>query len=145
MATPPKPRIASVDDPMILAAVRGYCYGVGFELALACDFRIASKTAEFALPELRLGMIPGSGGSARLVQMIGIGRAKEIAMRARPVKAQEAAAWGIVSERHDDHALDEAVAWLVAALVKFSPLAQRSTELSERILQEIMTLVEVPL
>jgi 2-oxoglutaroyl-CoA hydrolase len=110
----------------VIAAVRGYCYGVGFELALACDFRIASKTAEFALPELRLGMIPGSGGSARLVQMVGIARAKEIAMRARPVKAREAATWGIVGECHEDRSLDEAVAWLVAALVKFSPLAQRS-------------------
>jgi 2-oxoglutaroyl-CoA hydrolase len=110
----------------VIAALRGYCFGVGFELALACDFRIASQTAEFALPEMRLGMIPGSGGSARLVQMVGIARAKEIAMRARRVAAQEAASWGIVGECVADGALDEAVARLVAALKDFSPLAQRS-------------------
>ena len=82
----------------VIAAVRGYCFGVGFELALACDFRIASETAEFALPEMRIGMIPGSGGSARLVQMVGIARAKEIAMRARRISGGRRARWGIVCD-----------------------------------------------
>ena len=50
----------------VIAANRGYCFGVGFELSLACDFRIASETCLYALPEQRLGQIPGSGGSARL-------------------------------------------------------------------------------
>jgi 2-oxoglutaroyl-CoA hydrolase len=110
----------------VIAAVRGYCFGVGFELALACDFRIASATAEFALPEMRIGMIPGSGGSARLVQMVGMGRAKEMALRSRRVKAAEALAWGILSECVDDGELDAAVARLVAELRGFSPLAQRT-------------------
>ncbi len=110
----------------VIAAVRGYCFGVGFELALACDFRIASEAAEFALPEMRIGMIPGSGGSARLVQMVGIARAKEIAMRSRRIKAPEAAAWGIVGECVADSELDAAVARLVTELEGFSPLAQRS-------------------
>jgi 2-oxoglutaroyl-CoA hydrolase len=110
----------------VIAAVRGYCFGVGFELALACDFRIASETAEFALPEMRIGMIPGSGGSARLVQMVGLARAKDIAMRSRRIKAQEAASWGIVCECVPDAALDETVARLVAELASFSPLAQRT-------------------
>ena len=65
----------------VVAAIRGYCFGVGFELSLACDFRIVSETAELALPEQRIGMIPGSGGSARLVRMIGIARTKDVAMR----------------------------------------------------------------
>ena len=82
----------------VIAAVRGYCFGVGFELALACDFRIASETAEFALPEMRIGMIPGSGGSARLLQMVGIARAKDMAMRARRVKGGGALRWGFVTE-----------------------------------------------
>ncbi len=110
----------------VVAAVRGYCFGVGFELALACDFRVASETAEFALPEMRIGMIPGSGGSARLAQMVGLARAKEITMRSRRIKAQAAAAWGIVGECVADNALDDAVARLVAELASFSPLAQRS-------------------
>jgi 2-oxoglutaroyl-CoA hydrolase len=110
----------------VIAALRGYCFGVGFELALTCDFRLASATAEFALPEMRIGMIPGSGGSARLVQMVGIARAKEIAMRARRIKAEEALAWGIVSECVPDGELEGAVALLAAELTQFSPLAQRS-------------------
>jgi 2-oxoglutaroyl-CoA hydrolase len=117
----------------VIAAVRGYCMGVGFELALACDFRIASETAEFALPEMRIGMIPGSGGSARLMHMVGIARAKEIALRARRIKATEAQAWGIVSECVADAALDGAVAGLVAELTGFSPLAQRTLK---RVLNE---------
>jgi len=110
----------------VIAAVRGYCFGVGFELSLACDFRIASENAEFALPEMRIGMIPGSGGSARLLQMVGIARAKEMALRSRRVKAAEAAAWGFVTECVPDAELDAAVARLVDELRAFSPLAQRT-------------------
>ncbi|HXQ50699.1 MAG TPA: enoyl-CoA hydratase-related protein [Stellaceae bacterium] len=110
----------------VIAAVRGYCFGVGFELALACDFRIASETAEFALPEMRIGMIPGSGGSARLAAMVGIARAKEIAMRSRRIKAREAADWGIVAECVPDAELEGAVARLAGELGSFSPLAQRT-------------------
>ncbi len=60
----------------VVAANRGYCFGVGFEISLACDFRIASETALYALPEQKLGQIPGSGGSARLQKMIGITRSQ---------------------------------------------------------------------
>src|SRR5581483_8358346 len=56
----------------VIAANRGYCFGVGFEISLACDFRLASETCLYALPEQRLGQIPGSGGSARLQKIIGI-------------------------------------------------------------------------
>ena len=68
-----------------IAANRGYCFGVGFEVSLACDFRIASETARYALPEQRLGQIPGSGGSARLQKMIGITRTKHIVMRSKRI------------------------------------------------------------
>src|SRR5687767_2413851 len=61
----------------VIAANRGYCFGVGFELSLACDFRIVSETCQYALPEQRLGQIPGSGGSARLQKMVGITRTKD--------------------------------------------------------------------
>ena len=57
----------------VLAKLSGYCFGVGLELALACDFRIASNDVELALPEIRLGMIPGSGGTQRLARMVGLG------------------------------------------------------------------------
>ncbi len=61
----------------VIVANRGYCFGVGFELSLACDFRIASETTFYALPEQKLGQIPGSGGSARLQKMIGITKATD--------------------------------------------------------------------
>ncbi|KAB2901643.1 MAG: enoyl-CoA hydratase/isomerase family protein, partial [Burkholderiaceae bacterium] len=62
----------------VIAANRGYCFGVGFEISLACDFRIATETTRYALPEQKLGQIPGSGGSARLQKMVGITRTKDI-------------------------------------------------------------------
>ena len=69
----------------VIAANRGYCFGVGFEISLACDFRIASETCYYALPEQKLGQIPGSGGSARLQKIVGITRTKEIVMRSRRI------------------------------------------------------------
>ena len=65
----------------VIAQLHGYCFGVGLELALACDFRVASDDAQLALPELTLGMIPGSGGASRLVKMIGVSRTKDVVMR----------------------------------------------------------------
>jgi 2-oxoglutaroyl-CoA hydrolase len=109
-----------------VAAIRGYCFGVAFELSLACDFRIVSETADFALPEMRIGMIPGSGGSARLVKMIGITRTKDMVMRARRVAGAEADGWGIVTACVPDVQLEEATANLVEELCRFSPLAQRT-------------------
>jgi len=62
----------------VIAAIQGFCFGVAFELSLACDFRIVAESARVGLPEQRIGMIPGSGGSIRLLHMIGIARTKEI-------------------------------------------------------------------
>ena len=71
----------------VIAANRGFCFGVGFELSLACDFRLISETGVYALPEQRLGQIPGSGGSARLQKIVGITRTKDIVMRSRRILA----------------------------------------------------------
>src|SRR5919108_243823 len=76
----------------VIARLRGYALGVGLELALACDFRIAADDAELGLPEIRLGMIPGSGGTQRVARLAGLGRAKDMIMRGRRVKAAEALA-----------------------------------------------------
>jgi 2-oxoglutaroyl-CoA hydrolase len=112
----------------VVAASRGYCFGVGFELALACDFRIASETALYALPEQRLGQIPGSGGSARLQKMVGITRTKDIVMRSRRIPARQAFEWGVVTECVTDAELERATDALAAELVEFSPLAQRTAK-----------------
>ena len=109
----------------VIAASRGYCFGVGFELALACDFRIVSETCLYSLPEQRLGQIPGSGGAARLQKMIGVTRAKDIVMRARRRQAYE---WGIATECVADAELEAAAERLVEELRGFPPLAQRTAK-----------------
>lgn len=110
----------------VIAAIRGYCFGVGFELCLACDFRIVSDTTHFALPEQKIGMIPGSGGSIRLLNMIGMGRTKDMVMRSRWVSGKEAENWGIVLRCVEDKLLETSTNELVEELLTFSPLAQRT-------------------
>lgn len=112
----------------VVVANRGYCFGVGFELSLACDFRIASETTFYALPEQKLGQIPGSGGSARLQKMIGITRTKDIVMRSKRISGKQAQEWGIATECVPDAELEKATDKLVDELRTFSPLAQRTAK-----------------
>jgi 2-oxoglutaroyl-CoA hydrolase len=112
----------------VIVANRGYCFGVGFELSLACDFRLASETTLYALPEQKLGQIPGSGGSARLQKMIGITRTKDIVMRSRRITARQAVDWGIATECVPDAELEKATDKLVDELRSFAPLAQRTAK-----------------
>jgi 2-oxoglutaroyl-CoA hydrolase len=107
----------------VIAKLSGYAFGVGLELALACDFRLAADDVELALPEVRLGMIPGSGGTQRLARLIGLGRAKDVIMRGRRIPAQEALALGLVTEVVPAEDLDAAVDRLVDELAQLSPLA----------------------
>ena len=112
----------------VIVANRGYCFGVGFELSLACDFRIASETTLYALPEQKLGQIPGSGGSARLQKMVGITRTKDIVMRYKRISGKQALEWGHATECVADADLEEATDKLVDELRTFSPLAQRTAK-----------------
>ena len=112
----------------VIAANRGYCFGVGFEISLACDFRIASETALYALPEQKLGQIPGSGGSARLQKMVGLQRTKDVVMRSRRISGRQAYDWGIVVECVPDGELEKATDALAEELRGFSPLAQRTAK-----------------
>ena len=112
----------------VVAAIHGYCFGVGFEFCLACDFRIVTESSLVGLPEQRLGMIPGSGGSVRLLHMIGLQRTKDIVMRTRRIPGRKAYDWGIVSECVPDDSLGDAVASLVKELSQFSALAQRTSK-----------------
>src|SRR5213594_3477700 len=100
----------------VIAKLRGFAFGVGLELALACDFRIAADDVELALPEVKLGMIPGSGGTQRLARMIGLGRAKDLVMRGRRVGAAEALAIGLLKEVVAPAELNATVERLVAEL-----------------------------
>ena len=117
----------------VVAKLRGYAFGVGLELALACDFRIAGDDVELALPEVRLGMIPGSGGTQRLVRLIGLGRAKDVVMRGRRIEADEALRLGLVSEVTAPEELDGAVDRLLDELLALSPLA---LAVAKRVLDE---------
>jgi len=112
----------------VIAANRGYCFGIGFELSLACDFRLISETCQYSLPEQKLGQIPGSGGSPRLQAMAGITRAKDIIMRAKRISAIDALNWGIATETVIDNELEKATDSLVEELLTFSPLAQRAVK-----------------
>lgn len=112
----------------VIAANRGYCFGVGFEISLACDFRLASQTCLYALPEQKLGQIPGSGGSARLQKIVGITRTKDIVMRSKRIPAKQAYDWGIATECVPDDQLESATDALVNELLTFSPLAQRTAK-----------------
>jgi enoyl-CoA hydratase len=89
-------RIASCPKP-IAAAINGFALGGGLELAMACHFRLCSTNAKFGQPEVNLGLIPGYGGTQRLVQLVGKGRAIEIMLSARMVGATEAHVMGLVN------------------------------------------------
>jgi enoyl-CoA hydratase len=80
----------------VVAAVSGYALGGGCELALACDFRIASDTARFGLPEIKIGAFPGGGGTQRLPRLIGTAKAKEMILIGDPITAEQALAVGLV-------------------------------------------------
>jgi len=107
----------------VIAALEGYVLGVGLELALACDFRLAAEGTQLGFPEVTIGMIPGSGGTQRLVRLIGLGRAKDLIMRGRRITAEEALALGLVTEVVPAGELDDAVGRLIDELAHHSPLA----------------------
>lgn len=88
-------QIEALPQPVI-AAVAGYALGGGCELALACDFRIASEGTKFGLPEIKIGAFPGGGGTQRLPRLIGAAKAKEVILTGDPISAEEALSLGLV-------------------------------------------------
>jgi 2-oxoglutaroyl-CoA hydrolase len=112
----------------VIARLTGYTFGVGLEISLACDFRIASDTTQLALPEITLGMIPGSGGSQRIARIAGLGRAKDMVMRGRRVPALEALSWGLLTSVHPVAELDAAVDGLIDELIALPSPALRAAK-----------------
>lgn len=90
------------------AAIKGYALGGGLELALACDFRICHADAKLGLPEIKLGIIPGAGGTQRLPRLIGLSRAKEIIYSGDFITAQKAYEWGLCDRITDNDPIEEA-------------------------------------
>ena len=113
----------------VIAAIDGYTMGAGLELAVACDFRIATRRSEFAFPEVRLGMIPGSGGTQRALRLIGMTRAKLFMLTGQRVSAEQAEAWGLITRAVADDGLDAAVQALADDLAARAPLALRTLKL----------------
>ena len=110
----------------VIAAIDGYAMGAGLELAVACDFRIATLRSEFAFPEIRLGMIPGSGGTQRALRLMGMTRAKLFMMTGQRISAERAEAWGLITQAVPNDKLDEAVNALAGELAERAPLALRT-------------------
>jgi enoyl-CoA hydratase/carnithine racemase len=110
----------------VIAAIDGFAMGAGLELALACDFRIATARSEFAFPEVRLGMIPGSGGTQRAMRLIGMTRAKLFTMTGQRIPAERAEAWGLITQAVANDGLDQAVDALARELSDKAPLALRT-------------------
>jgi 2-oxoglutaroyl-CoA hydrolase len=110
----------------VIAAIDGFAMGAGLELALACDFRIATARSEFAFPEVRLGMIPGSGGTQRAMRLIGMTRAKLFTMTGQRITAERAEAWGLITQAVPNDGLDQGVDALARELSDKAPLALRT-------------------
>jgi enoyl-CoA hydratase len=115
-------RIETLERPVI-AAVNGLALGGGCELALACDIRIASEKALFGLPEIKLGVLPGAGGTQRLPRLIGAGRAKELLFSGDPVSAEEAFRIGLANRVVAAETLMNAAENLAKRFSRRAPLA----------------------
>ncbi|TQC50114.1 enoyl-CoA hydratase [Rhodococcus sp. WS4] len=118
-------RLASADR-ITIAAVDGLALGGGLELAMACTLRVGGADAKFGLPEVKLGLIPGAGGTQRLPRLVGRGRALDIMLSARQVLAAEAHAIGLIDRLVDAGTATDAAQALAAELCTMSLPAQRA-------------------
>jgi len=107
----------------VIAAVNGFALGGGLELALACHLRVASSRAKFGLPEVKLGIIPGYGGTLRLPRIVGRGRALELILTGEMIDAQEAWRIGLVNRISEPDALMEDARALVKRIIANGPVA----------------------
>ena len=114
--------LSSLSCPVI-AAINGSAYGGGLELALACDLRLAAETAMMGLVEVRLGIIPGAGGTQRLARLVGVARTKELIFTGRRFDARVAERMGVVTAVVPRGELEEAVSELVEEIAAGAPLA----------------------
>lgn len=116
----------------VIAAVNGYAFGGGVELALGCDIRVASENARFAAPEIRLGWIGGGGMAAALAHSIGRSNAALMIMTGDPVTAGQALAWGLVSEVLPQPELLVRAQTIAATIAARAPIAAETAKLNLR-------------
>jgi enoyl-CoA hydratase/carnithine racemase len=123
--------LAVKDFPQpVIAAVEGHAHGGGCELALMCDYIVASRAAVFSLPELRRGIMPGGGGIQNLVRAVGMRRAKKLLLTARRFSAEEAAEWGMVTELAEPGAALAAAVADARDIVLAAPMAAHYAKLA---------------
>jgi enoyl-CoA hydratase len=115
-------RLAALPKPSV-AAIAGVAAGGGLELALACDLRIAGASSRLGLPEVRIGLIPGAGGTQRLTRLLGPARALDLMLDGRLIEAAEAAQLGIVTRAVADEEVDAEALALAKRLAAHSPVA----------------------
>ncbi|MBX9897590.1 MAG: enoyl-CoA hydratase/isomerase family protein [Qipengyuania sp.] len=119
----------AIEKPIVVAH-QGPCLGAALEMSLSCDFRLASDTAHYALPELNMGMIPGSGGTSRLVRMIGGHWARYMIMANRPIGAEQARTVGLVHEVYPAAEFDRQVGEFCLSLAAQPPEALAAAKLA---------------
>jgi enoyl-CoA hydratase len=129
-------KVEALPQPVI-AAVSGYALGGGCELALACDFRFASNTARFGLPEIKIGAFPGGGGTQRLRRVVGVAKAKEMIFVGDPITAEEALAVGLVSRVIPKENLMEETNGFAAKLAALPRLAMQASKMLINRSQEV--------
>ncbi|MGA2482319.1 MAG: enoyl-CoA hydratase-related protein [Candidatus Acidiferrales bacterium] len=110
-----------------IAAINGFALGGGCELALACSIRLASKTAKFGQPEVKLGIIPGYGGSQRLARLCGKGMAHELCLTGEMISAEEAERIGLVNRVYEPGELLSAAEAMARKIIEKAPLAVKYT------------------
>ncbi len=115
-------RIEAMQKPVI-AAINGYALGGGLELAMACHIRIASPRARLGQPELKLGIVPGFGGTQRLPRLVGKGRALEMLLTGDPVSAEEAREMGLVNRVTGSETLLDEARRMAARILRNGPVA----------------------
>lgn len=117
-------RLANFPKPTV-AAINGHCFGGGLEVALACDFRIAARRAKLGQTEVNLGLVPGAGGSQRLVRIVGQAKAKELVLFGTRLTADEAAALGLIHRSVDNEAFASEVRAFAERLARQAPVAMQ--------------------
>jgi|SaaInlStandDraft_6_1057023.scaffolds.fasta_scaffold09746_3 enoyl-CoA hydratase len=115
-------KVEDLNTPVI-AAVNGFALGGGLELAMGCHIRVASDNARLGLPEVSLGVIPGYGGTQRLPQLVGKGRALEMITSAQMINAEQAASWGLVNHVVPQEELIEKCQSIASKIIRNSPTA----------------------